>query len=288
MKKIILVLGFCLLSFRVFSLEFSPFLRDIISASPQRLIGILENTGRTAFNDELIRLVNGFSQPSVYYYDYDRLDPQSRLELADCSLRVSIYGDDVRWMWDKVWHVMVIGSGIVFDQSAAAYEAHVQGLYDLAGHAEDLRKSRYENDLTGFARLVVQPPSGQKFRLPQIAAAAAPAPVPQLVYVPAEPDPPAREAIVPTAAASGPAKFIPRAPDPASGKVYRIQVGSFLGINSAQDAIARLRGAGFSPAFEVNGDYYRLVIPNIPAAEMGGAAKMLGTAGFTEAWVREE
>jgi rare lipoprotein A len=84
------------------------------------------------------------------------------------------------------------------------------------------------------------------------------------------------------------ARIIPRAPDPASFKVYRVQVGAFKAARNAKDVFDRLVTAGFSPAFESYGDLFRVVISGIRAQDIQTIAQRLGNAGFTEAWIREE
>ena len=88
---------------------------------------------------------------------------------------------------------------------------------------------------------------------------------------------------------SGPsAKIIPQLPNPAGSGIYRVQVGAFRNPVFAQGAYDRLKTAGFSPAFEQHGELYRVVIPGIKASEMVQVAQRLGTAGFAEAWARQE
>jgi hypothetical protein len=50
----------------------------------------------------------------------------------------------------------------------------------------------------------------------------------------------------------------------------------------------RLKAAGFSPAFERYSNLYRVVLSGIPSAEVSLLAQRLGSAGFSEAWIREE
>ena len=84
------------------------------------------------------------------------------------------------------------------------------------------------------------------------------------------------------------AKIVPKMPDPRGGRVYRVQVGAFASTAFAQDYFDRLKAAGFRPAFERNGNLYRVVITGIKAADMEQTARRLGAAGFREAWIREE
>jgi hypothetical protein len=299
MKKLWLALIFTLAAAAGFSFEFSPFVRRIIDASPQQLIDTLETTGSGTFTQELIHLVNSLSYRNPYFYSYDRLDAHAVRQLGDYFSRTSAAGEDVRWIWDKIWNVLMVGSGLIYDQNVAAYEADLGRLYELAYRPIDLRRSRYENDLIGFARLLLQPTPGRRARLslPQVSPVPAqpvytPAPV-KPPYVPAPVQPayapvPAPLPSTPVFPVIVPARIIPRMPDPSSGQIYRIQVGSYLGMEMALEAVTRLRQAGFYPAYEINGEYYRVVIPGIPASNLPAAALLLGSAGFKEAWIREE
>jgi rare lipoprotein A (peptidoglycan hydrolase) len=76
--------------------------------------------------------------------------------------------------------------------------------------------------------------------------------------------------------------------DIVSGRSYRIQVGSFKVTRNAVDVFDRLRAAGFSPAYERNGEYYRIVIPGVRGEDMVNAAKTLGQAGFAEVIAKQE
>jgi cell division protein FtsN len=84
-----------------------------------------------------------------------------------------------------------------------------------------------------------------------------------------------------------PVKVTPRMPDPHSGRMYRVQVGAFDKPAYAERSFERLRNAGISSAYEQSGKYYRVVIPQVPAADMDQLIRRLGSAGFTEAWLRE-
>jgi rare lipoprotein A len=113
-----------------------------------------------------------------------------------------------------------------------------------------------------------------------------PAPPPSRVYIQQAPPPPARPA--PVQPVNPVIKIIPNLPDPNSGKVYRIQVGSFSQAALAQACFERLRTAGLSPAYEINGSLYRVVLSGIRAADVSYTAQRLNAVGFTEAWIREE
>jgi hypothetical protein len=80
----------------------------------------------------------------------------------------------------------------------------------------------------------------------------------------------------------------PGMPDPYSNGVYRVQVGSFSNTGLAQQCFNRLKAAGLTPFYEQYGSLYRVVISGIQAADMAGVIRRLETAGFTDAWIREE
>jgi hypothetical protein len=73
-----------------------------------------------------------------------------------------------------------------------------------------------------------------------------------------------------------------------NGKVYRVQVGSYKNTWHAREAFDRLTTVGFSPSYEGYGDYIRVVISGVLAADMPSVARLLGRVGFTEALIREE
>jgi hypothetical protein len=82
-------------------------------------------------------------------------------------------------------------------------------------------------------------------------------------------------------------KVRPRMPDPRSGLVYRVQVGAYLKAGNAESSFNRLRAAGFSPAYERKGNYHRVIISGVRAADMRDVVRRLGSAGFSEVWLRE-
>ncbi|MDR2588728.1 MAG: SPOR domain-containing protein [Spirochaetales bacterium] len=69
---------------------------------------------------------------------------------------------------------------------------------------------------------------------------------------------------------------------------YRVQVGAFRDALHAQEAMRRLREAGFNPYYERFSDYYRIVITGIRPEEMSSVAYRLSAAGFRQVWLREE
>ena len=81
-----------------------------------------------------------------------------------------------------------------------------------------------------------------------------------------------------------------RGPVPPIGciRLYRLQVGAYKVPRNAVDAFARLRSAGLNPAYEKNGDFYRVVLPGLRAEEIPSIAQILGNSGFREAILRVE
>ena len=73
-----------------------------------------------------------------------------------------------------------------------------------------------------------------------------------------------------------------------STKFYRLQVGAFKVPRNAVDAFEKLRSAGLDPAYEQNGEFYRVVLAKLRAAEIPSIAQTLGNTGFREAIIREE
>jgi rare lipoprotein A len=65
-------------------------------------------------------------------------------------------------------------------------------------------------------------------------------------------------------------------------------VGSFRAPRNAVEAFDRLKGAGLSPAYERNGEYYRVVLSGVRPEDVPGIADKLGAAGFREVLIREE
>jgi rare lipoprotein A len=85
-----------------------------------------------------------------------------------------------------------------------------------------------------------------------------------------------------------PAKIIPGIPPAGSGRHYRIQVGSYKVPRHAADAYEKLKQAGLNPAYERNGEYYRVVLAGVVAGDVESIASRLGSAGFREALIRLE
>jgi cell division septation protein DedD len=94
----------------------------------------------------------------------------------------------------------------------------------------------------------------------------------------------------PQPSAWGPAAevvVIPGLPDPLSGKVYRLQVGSYSSSESAAGIMKILETAGFVPVNEPHANLVRVLVTGIQAASVQSAIQRLGSIGFTQIWVRE-
>jgi len=80
-------------------------------------------------------------------------------------------------------------------------------------------------------------------------------------------------------------RVTPGFPDPNSGRVYRLQVGSWENMNGALTAFLQLLGADFSTAHEYSSGAYRVYAIEIPASEVYGAVWRLAYLGFEEIYV---
>jgi rare lipoprotein A len=120
--------------------------------------------------------------------------------------------------------------------------------------------------------------------LPQeivIAPAAEPLITPPVVQRPAVPQ---QGVMFPAPAAN----IIGGIPPANSTKSYRLQVGAYRIPRNAVDAFTKLKNVGLNPAYEPNGDFYRVVLAGLRASEIQSIAQTLGNAGFREAIIREE
>lgn len=90
--------------------------------------------------------------------------------------------------------------------------------------------------------------------------------------------------ILPAAAT---AQVMPVPVDPASGKRYRLQVGSYRRTEYAAEAFERLKAVDLAPAYERHADLYRVVIAEVSAAEVAAVAEKIARAGFAEVLARE-
>jgi rare lipoprotein A len=152
------------------------------------------------------------------------------------------------------------------------------------------------------------PPPETQAALPAVTAYKQPVPepdVPAASSVPTASSVPAAPAAPPAPAASS-APSVPAVPSgvqnirtplavrlipaisPEKNKVYRLQVGSYKIPKNAMDAFEKLKSAGLNPAYERNGDFYRVVLAGIRADDINSTTEKIGLAGFSEALIREE
>jgi hypothetical protein len=82
-------------------------------------------------------------------------------------------------------------------------------------------------------------------------------------------------------------EVIPCLPDPNSGKIYRLQTGSFAMPEAAVVMAHQLSLAGFDVMLELYDLYYRVIIPNVPAINVYPILQKLGQMGIGQIWVRE-
>jgi rare lipoprotein A len=84
------------------------------------------------------------------------------------------------------------------------------------------------------------------------------------------------------------AKIVGTIPPTTSSKLYRLQVGAFTVPKNALNAFDKLKSAGLNPAYEQNGEFYRVVLAGLKASEIQAVAQILANNGFQEAIIREE
>ena len=75
---------------------------------------------------------------------------------------------------------------------------------------------------------------------------------------------------------------------PSPEKTYRLQVGSYKIARNAVESFEKLKTAGLNPAYERNGEYFRVVLAGIRGSVVQSITEKLGSAGFREALIREE
>ena len=81
--------------------------------------------------------------------------------------------------------------------------------------------------------------------------------------------------------------IIPGLPDPNSGRIYHLQVGSFSSVDSAMRAAQQVAAAGFQAGHEVSGTVHRIIAIGIPAYMVRSAVQRLGAIGIGQVWIRE-
>ncbi|MDR0623723.1 MAG: septal ring lytic transglycosylase RlpA family protein [Treponema sp.] len=129
-------------------------------------------------------------------------------------------------------------------------------------------------------------PAFQESQTPALTAAPAPAAAPDLT--PASPQAPPAIRPVPAAPESLPPAVLKPAIVPAANKTYRLQVGSYRIARNAVAAFEKLKNAGLNPAYERNGEFFRVVLAGVRAGDVLLTTEKLGAAGFREALIREE
>ena len=105
-------------------------------------------------------------------------------------------------------------------------------------------------------------------------------PVQPTVQAPVQPS----QAFIP----APPARLIGTSPEVGSGRLYRLQVGSFSVPRNAVDAFDRLKNAGLNPNYERHENFYRVVLANVRPEEIPAISQILGNLGIREAVVRLE
>ena len=128
----------------------------------------------------------------------------------------------------------------------------------------------------------VQPAAPPPKAAAEIAAVQPAAPPPQAALPP--PSPPPQPKFYP----APPAVILGGVPPTGSTKLYRLQVGAFKVQRNAIDAFEKLKKNGLSPAYEQSGEFYRVILTGLNAAEIPVIAQTLGNSGFREALIRED
>ena len=85
-----------------------------------------------------------------------------------------------------------------------------------------------------------------------------------------------------------PSRIIGGIPNIDSTQTYRIQVGAFRNTQNANNVSLRLRSIGFNPVHESFFDLTRVLIPNIPAAQIRNHLVRIKSLGFDEVIIRGE
>jgi cell division protein FtsN len=82
-------------------------------------------------------------------------------------------------------------------------------------------------------------------------------------------------------------QIIPGLPDRNSGKIYRLQVGAYSVLDTADRTARNVRAAGFNVELEQVNTIYRVMVLGIASADVYQASVRLGSLGFSQIWVRE-
>ncbi|MDR1277280.1 MAG: septal ring lytic transglycosylase RlpA family protein [Treponema sp.] len=87
---------------------------------------------------------------------------------------------------------------------------------------------------------------------------------------------------------SGGAAVLKPAISPVPNKRYRLQVGAYRIARNAVEAFEKLKNAGLNPAYERNGEFFRVVLAEVRGEDVQGLTEKISAAGFREALIREE
>jgi len=82
-------------------------------------------------------------------------------------------------------------------------------------------------------------------------------------------------------------EIIPGLPNPASDKIYRLQVGAYSTLEDAASATRLLNGTGFSAITEQNDRLYWVIATEVPSTIVLFAVQRLTVLGFRQIWVKE-
>jgi len=150
-----------------------------------------------------------------------------------------------------------------------------------------------------YSPFYIQPPQPGQSPYPAINTFPPPAIPPIFEPVPPQQIAPLSESLLPPQAAQAspsletapPSSFgiklIP-ALTPSPDKRYRLQVGSFKVPRNAVDVFSKLKAVGLNPAYEQNGEFYRVVLAGIRGTEVRSVTDKLEKAGIREVIIREE
>ncbi|MDR1099410.1 MAG: septal ring lytic transglycosylase RlpA family protein [Treponema sp.] len=87
---------------------------------------------------------------------------------------------------------------------------------------------------------------------------------------------------------SGGAAVLKPAISPIPNKLYRLQVGAYRIARNAVEAFEKLKNAGLNPAYERNGEFFRVVLAEVRGEDVQALTEKISSAGFREALIREE
>jgi cell division septation protein DedD len=82
-------------------------------------------------------------------------------------------------------------------------------------------------------------------------------------------------------------EVIPGMPNPNSGKIYDLQIGSFSSPEAAAKVVKLVRDAGFNVIQKPFDYHYRVLVIGIPAASVYSVLQRLGTLGIGQVLIRE-